>query len=53
MTGICAKETAGVDVNLPLQMATLDVSIGWIGGLQGSPPEGAESVSEPPFDRGA
>ena len=44
---------AGVDLNLPLQIATLEVSIGWIGGLPGSPPEGEELLSEPPFDRGA
>ena len=42
MTGICAKETAGVDVNLPLQIATLDASIGRKVRLQGSPREGPE-----------
>ena len=31
----------------------LYVAIGRIGGLQGSPREGPESVSEPPFDCGA
>jgi hypothetical protein len=28
MSAVCEKETAGVDVNLPLQIATLDASIG-------------------------
>jgi hypothetical protein len=28
MTAICAQRTAGVDVNLPLQIAALDASIG-------------------------
>jgi len=34
----------GVDVNLPLQIATLDASIGRRADLQGSPREGPESA---------
>src|SRR5580700_4845933 len=41
--------TAGIDVNLPLQIATLDASIGRRPGLQGSPREGPESAPKPPF----
>jgi hypothetical protein len=47
------EATSRVDVNRTLRFAALDASIGRIGGLQGSPREGPESVSEPPFDRGA
>ena len=44
MTGICAKETAGVDVKRTSQIAALDASIGRIAGLQGLPREGPESA---------
>ena len=37
MAANCAYETAGVDVNLPLRIATLDTSIGRIARLEGSP----------------
>jgi hypothetical protein len=50
MTGICAQQTAAVDVNLPLQIATLDASIGRKPRLQGSRREGPECAPLQSFD---
>ena len=49
MAAICAQRTAGVDVNLPFQIAALDASIGRIARLRGSPREGPESGRKPSF----
>jgi hypothetical protein len=40
-------------IEIKKDCASMDARFGRIGGLQGSPREGPESVSEPPFDRGA
>src|SRR5271165_2597601 len=47
--GVFVQRTAGVDVLLPFEIASVDASIGRIPDLQGSPREGPESVPKPPF----
>ena len=44
MTAICAKATSQIDVNLPLQIAALDASIGRIAPLREPPREGPQSA---------
>ena len=44
----CAAD-GQVDVNLPLQIVTLDASIGRIARLRGAPREGPKCVPKPPF----
>ena len=51
ISAICAQATAGVDVNLPLQIAAAYVAVGRKVRLQWSHWEGPESAPKPPFYR--